>query len=106
MPAQHTEQLRRLSFRIDTPTQERLDRIAKVLATRGGAAKPSRTAAIRFAAQIAEAFDVSTYDDVHKIVSRLQTGPDRSGTVAFAEAIKFAVRVAAAATASTPPAKR
>lgn len=105
MPKQHPEKLYRMSFRVDEPTRERLDRLARLAAARGNAVTPNRTAAIRLAMQITEAFDDVTFRDLHRILAKLQTGPDRSGTVALGEALKFAIKVAAAAveTPAAPP---
>lgn len=95
MPPRHREKLLRLSFRIDEPTKERLDKIAKLLASRDGFPVASRTQAIRFAAQIADALsDRDTFDATMQIVHKLASH-DASGAPALGEAIKFAVRIAA-----------
>lgn len=100
MPLKHPETLHRLSFRVDEPTIKRLDRIAKIIASRDGFPVASRTQAIRFSAQVVEALmDKDSYDAILAIVRRLGVY-DRSGAPALGEALKFAVKVVAKAESS------
>lgn len=90
--SKHREKLHRLSFRIDGPTIKRLDKIAKLLAARHGSPTPSRTGAIRFVAQVAEALDGATMDDLFKIIWKIGGPEDKSGAPKLGEAVKYAVR--------------
>lgn len=96
MPKQHEEKLHRMSFRIDDPTLRRLDKLAKHLAARDADPTPNRTRAIRYAAQLADAFDEETMDNATRIIAKLG-GRDASGAPALSQAIKFALRIAAKA---------